>query len=192
MDSNFPLSDAFIRDLAVEFPGFRVISKRDDRLSNAIDGALRLLTLGKQHSFISHYHTVIGFTLFTPLTWEQTPDVDRIITLCHERIHLLQRKRFGMIGMAFLYLLPLFPIGLAWGRARIEWEAYRETLRATAFYLGPEAAKSAALRDRIVSRFTGPDYGWMWPFRSQVERWYDAALVDLGLLEAPGLSGGRM
>ncbi len=192
MDSKFPLSDAFIGGLASEFPAFRLVGKRDDHFSHAIDGALRVLTLGRQRFYVSHYHTVIGFTLYTPLAWDRTSDVDRIITLCHERIHLLQRKRFGLIGMALLYLLPLFPIGLAWGRARIEWEAYRETLRATAFYLGPEAAKSLALRERIVSRFTGPDYGWMWPFRSQVERWYDSALIELGLVAPPSRKGGSV
>ena len=78
--------------------------------------------------------------------------------------------------MAFLYLVPFFPLGLAYGRARLEWEAYEETLRATAEHYGIVAVKSAALRDGIVTRFTGPDYGWMWPFRRSVERWYDDAV----------------
>jgi hypothetical protein len=30
-----------------------------------------------------------------------------------------------------------------------------------------------------VERFTGGDYGWMWPFRGHVERWYDAVLSEL-------------
>jgi hypothetical protein len=30
-----------------------------------------------------------------------------------------------------------------------------------------------------VTRFTGPDYGWMWPFPRGVERWYDAWLAEL-------------
>jgi hypothetical protein len=84
-----------------------------------------------------------------------------------------------MLGMTFLYLLPFFPLGLAYGRARIEWEAYTETQRATAELLGRDALHSRALRERIVGRFTGPDYGWMWPFRKQVERWYDAAVAQI-------------
>ena len=81
--------------------------------------------------------------------------------------------------MAFLYFVPFFPLGLAYGRARIEWEAYTETLRATAELKGMDAAQSPALRARIVRQFTGPAYGWMWPFRSVVERWFDEALRDI-------------
>ena len=81
--------------------------------------------------------------------------------------------------MAFLYLIPLFPLGLAYGRARLEWEAYTETLRATARYRGFAAARSPQLRDEIVRRFTGPDYAWMWPFPKQVNSWYDEVLAGL-------------
>jgi hypothetical protein len=80
---------------------------------------------------------------------------------------------------AFLYLVPLLPLGLAWGRARIEWEAYAETLRATAELFGLERAASPELRRRIVGRFTGGAYGFMWPFPRQVERWYDAVIAEL-------------
>ena len=125
------------------------------------------------------YYTVLGDTLYVPDSWDQLGGADRIILLRHERVHLRQRRRYGALGMALLYLLPFFPLGLAYGRARIEWEAYTETLRATAELLGLDAARDPALRQRIVSRFTGPDYGWMWPFRSQVERWYQAALDDI-------------
>jgi len=35
------------------------------------------------------------------------------------------------------------------------------------------------MRDRIISRFTGPSYLWMWPFRETLERWYDEAVEDI-------------
>jgi hypothetical protein len=114
-----------------------------------------------------------------PDAWDQLGSADRVILLRHERVHLRQRRRYGFLGMALLYLLPFFPLGLAYGRARIEWEAYTETLRATAELLGLEAARDPGLRERIVSRFIGPAYGWMWPFRGQVERWYSAALEQI-------------
>src|SRR5690606_16543637 len=125
------------------------------------------------------YHTVIGDTLYTPDTWGSSRALDRLILLRHERVHLRQRRRLGTLGMAFLYLVPFFPLGLAYGRARLEWEAYRETLRATAELRGLRALYDPALRQRIVARFTGPDYGWMWPFRSQVEGWYDEAVREI-------------
>jgi hypothetical protein len=180
-------SERFMGDLKAEFPAFRIVPKRGDRLSLLIDLALKLVTLGGQRRYLSHYHTVIGDTLYVPETWDALPDLDRVILLRHERVHLRQRRRYGAALMTFLYLIPLLPLGLAYGRARIEWEAYTETLRATAELRGLEAARSAELRERIVSRFTGPDYGWMWPFRSAVERWYDRALAELG--HGSGLQG---
>jgi hypothetical protein len=106
-------------------------------------------------------------------------DLDRVILLRHERVHLRQRRRYGAFLMTWLYLIPFFPLGLAYGRARIEWEAYEETLRATAELLGLEAARSPSLRAQIVHRFTGPEYGWMWPFERSVQAWYDRALENL-------------
>lgn len=174
-----PSAERLIAEIAEEFPNFRLVRKADDGFSRAIDRALRLLTFGAQKSYLSHYHTVIGYTLYTPECWERTADLDRVITLRHERIHLRQRQRYGFFVMAFLYLIPFFPLGLAYGRARIEWEAYTETLRATAELCGLEQARSPALREMIVQRFTGGDYGWMWPFRASVERWYEAALRQI-------------
>ncbi|RYZ02947.1 MAG: hypothetical protein EOO73_29965 [Myxococcales bacterium] len=173
------LSERFLGDLRAEFPAFRIVPKRRDPFSRAIDLALRLVTFNGQRHYLTHYHTVIGDTLYVPDTWDALADLDRVILLRHERVHLRQRRRYGAALMAFLYLVPFLPLGLAYGRARIEWEAYVETLRATAELCGLPAARDPQLRERIVRRFTGPDYGWMWPFRASVERWYDRALQEL-------------
>jgi len=92
-----------------------------------------------------------------------------------------QFERLGWLGMIFLYGFFPLPAGLAWGRARLEWEGYRETLRAVADTEGIEAAREPSLHRHIVARFTGPDYGWMWPFPRMVQRWIDEALVDIEL-----------
>ncbi|HEY3495842.1 MAG TPA: hypothetical protein VGK73_14190 [Polyangiaceae bacterium] len=172
-------AERLIAEITAEFPKFRSVPKRESRFSRLIDRALRILTFGAQRRYLSHYHTVIGYTLYTPASWESTPDDDRVIVLRHERVHLRQRRRYGLPLMAFLYLIPFFPIGLAYGRARLEWEAYTETLRATAELRGLDGARSPELRRTILGRFTGGDYGWMWPFRSAVERWYDSVLAEL-------------
>jgi hypothetical protein len=174
-----PRSDAFVEEIRAEFPSFRIVHKRDSRLSALIDVALRALTLGKQRQFMTHYHTVLGNTLYVPDSWPTTPDITRLITLRHERVHLRQRRRYGDSLMALLYLVPFFPIGLAYGRARIEWEAYRETILAHAELRGRTAAESPALRDHIVRQFTSASYGWMWPFARAIRRWYDQALREL-------------
>ena len=174
MSAAFPRSEHLVRDLVAEFPDFRIATKRDSRLQTAIDRALRLLTLGGQDRYLSHYHTVLWGVLWVPDAWERMDDLSRYVLLRHERVHLRQRRRYGDVLMTFLYLVPFFPLGLAYGRARIEWEAYEETLAATLETQGLDAAR--ALEDEIVQRFTGPDYGWMWPFPRTVRRWFATAL----------------
>jgi hypothetical protein len=169
-----------IEEIRKEFPAFRLVAKRNDRLSRLIHRFLWIVTLGGQRSYLSHYHTVLGDTLYTPESWESTPDLDRVIVLRHERVHLRQRRRYGFALMAFLYIIPFFPLGLAYGRARIEWEAYAETLRATAELKGLAAASDRGLREALIERFTGAAYGWMWPFRGAVGRWIDQVLEELG------------
>jgi len=178
-----PSSAELIAEIAEEFPGFRLVPKRESPLSLVLDRLLRLVTLGGQSQFLTHYHTVLGSRLYIPDSWATAAEVDRVIVLRHERVHLRQRRRYGFFLMAFLYLVPFLPLGLAYGRARLEWEAYEETLRATAEFYGLERARGAELRARIVGRFTGGAYGWMWPFRSQVERWYDRFLAELSETE---------
>jgi hypothetical protein len=170
---------AFLDELRREFPRFCVIDKRESPLSRAIDVALKVITFGGQRRYLTHYYTVIGDRLYVPDGWHDVDPIDAVITLRHERIHLRQRRRYTLPGMAVIYLLLPFPLGLAYGRARIEWEAYTETLRATFELKGRAALHDAALRTRIVSQFTGPAYGWMWPFRRTVERWYDEAVATI-------------
>lgn len=172
---SFAKSDAFVREIQGEFPEFRIAYKRQSRLQRAIDRTLRVLTFGGQNKYLSHYHTVLWGTLWVPDAWDEGSDAARYILLRHERVHLRQRRRYGDLLMTFLYLLPLFPLGLAYGRARIEWEAYEETIAATFELFGEAAARS--LEDEIVQRFTGPDYGWMWPFPSVVRGWFASALA---------------
>ncbi|MCB9615608.1 MAG: hypothetical protein H6722_24515 [Sandaracinus sp.] len=94
-------------------------------------------------------------------------------------MHLRQFARWGLVPTALLYLFPILPLGLAWGRARIEWEAYAETFRATAEAYGPDAARDPRLREHVRRQFTTGAYGWMWPFASQVDRWIDEVLAEL-------------
>jgi hypothetical protein len=177
MTKKTPRSDALIGEIRAEFPGFAIIPKQDDRLQRAIHAALAVLTFGGQRVYLTRYHTVMFGKLYVPESWEAMGDLDRYVLLRHERIHLRQRKRMGDVVMGFVYLVPFFPLGLAYGRARIEWEAYEETLRATAEVYGAPAAEG--LRAHIVQRFTGGDYGWMWPFPRVVNRWFDAAMRDI-------------
>jgi hypothetical protein len=173
------LLERFLAELREEFPRFRVIDKRTSPLSKLIDVALKVVTLGGQRHYLTRYYTVLGDRLYVPDGWKSVDPIEAVITLRHERIHLRQRRRYTLPGMALIYLLWPLPLGLAYGRARIEWEAYTETLRATYELRGEKALRSKALRSRIVEQFTSAAYGWMWPFRASVERWYDEAVETI-------------
>jgi hypothetical protein len=166
-----------LAEIRLEFPGFSIERKRASRLQWVLAALLRVITLGGQRSYMSRYHTVIFGKLYVSDAWDEMDDPARYVLLRHERVHLRQRRRMGDVMMAFAYLVPYFPVGLAWGRARIEWEAYVETLRATAEVFGVEAAR--ALEPEMVRRFVGPDYGWMWPFPGQIRAWFRDAMADL-------------
>ena len=161
--------EALLADIAAEFPRFAILPKRSNALQRAIGAALAVITLGGQRSYMTRYHTLMFGKLYVPDSWDAMSDVDRYVLLRHERVHLRQAARMGDVTMALVYLFPFFPLFLAWGRARIEWEAYEETLRATAEVHG--VARARALEEEIVRRFVGPDYGWMWPFPATVRRW---------------------
>jgi hypothetical protein len=169
--------EALLAEIRAEFPGFAVVRKRGQALQIAIAVVLAILTLGGQRHYLTRYHTVLFGKLYVPDLWDTMVDGARYILLRHERVHLRQRRRMGDVLMALAYVLPILPLGLAWGRARIEWEAYVETIRATAELYGIDAARR--LEDEIVRRFVGPDYGWMWPFPKTIRRWFRAVIADL-------------
>lgn len=169
--------ERLLGEIRAEFPRFAVVPKRDSSLQRAIGVALAAVTLGGQRRYMTHYHTVLFGRLYVPDAWERMDDDARYILLRHERVHLRQRRRMGDAAMAFVYLVPVFPLFLAWGRARIEWEAYVETIRATAEVHGIDAARG--LEAEIVRRYVGPDYGWMWPFPRTVRRWFREVVADL-------------
>ncbi|MGD0677399.1 MAG: hypothetical protein ABSC94_18420 [Polyangiaceae bacterium] len=166
-----------LAEIEGEFSDFAILRKRDSILQRAIAIGLRIVTLGAMQSYLSGYHTVLFGKLYVPDAWDRMDDDARYVLLRHERVHLRQRRRMGDVLMALVYIFPLWPVGLAWGRARIEWEAYVETIRATAEVYGLPRAR--ALERQIVSRYTGPDYGWMWPFPNAVRRWFRDAIEDL-------------
>lgn len=169
----------YLDALREEIPGLKLVPKERSALSRVIDGALRVLTAGRQSAYMTRYVTTLGRTIYLPTDWERRSPAARYVTLRHEAVHLRQFRRLGWPLITVLYLLPILPMGLALGRARFEWEAYSETLRATAEVHGLAAARDPALREHIVRQFVSGAYGWMWPFPRTVHRWIDRALAEL-------------
>ncbi|MEZ4295039.1 MAG: hypothetical protein R3B70_08670 [Polyangiaceae bacterium] len=149
----------------------RVVQKTSFWHQRLADKGLRLVTLGGQDRYLTHYVTTLGHTIYVPDDWDDWPAASRYEILRHELVHVRQFERWSFFGMVIVYGIFPFPMGLAYGRAKLEWEAYAETLRAVAETEGIAAARATELRERIVRRFTGPDYGWMWPFPGMVRRW---------------------
>ncbi len=175
--------EARYRDLVAalrgEFPKMRLVKKCDSRLHRAIHHALRIVTFGGMNNYLDCYQTTIGNTIYVTADWDDRDANERYCTLRHEAVHLRQFRTWTLPGMAILYVLLPLPLGLAYFRARFEMEAYAESVRACADVFGPELPRSDAYRDRILAQFVGPSYGWMWPFRGALERWYQGVLESL-------------
>jgi hypothetical protein len=163
----------------------RVVKKRAHWHQRAAAKALWALTFGGQRTYLSQYVTTLGHTIYVPDDFDGWHPDHAWQVLRHELVHVRPFERLGWVGMILVYGFFPLPAFLAWGRARLEWEAYRETLRAVAESEGIAAARDPALHRHIVARFTGPDYGWMWPFPRSVQRWIDAALDEIERELAP-------
>ena len=174
--------DALVEALAAELPGFRIVRKDRSPLHRLIHVALCALTLGQMTAYLSSYQTTIGRTVYVTADWDSWDPDRRYVTLRHEAVHLRQFRSFSVPGMAVLYLLLPLPIGLAWFRAHFEKQAYAESIRAAAEVWGPAHASHPSgdkFRRHVIAQFTSASYGWMWPFRASIERWYDEVLASL-------------
>jgi hypothetical protein len=167
-------------ELADEFPGFRIVLKPTSAFQRAIHRLLIVVTLGMNRAYLDGYHTTIGRRVYVTSDWDSISRDRRYLVLLHERIHLRQFRRHGLVGMALLYLMVPLPLGLAYFRARFEREAYAESIRGAAALHGVAHVRAPEFRDHILDQFTGPSYGWMWPFRASLERWYDRVLAEFG------------
>lgn len=170
---------AYLATLRAEFPRLRIVRKDRSPLHRAIHVALVALTFGRMRSYLDSFQTTIGCTVYVTPDWDERDPDERYVTMRHEAVHLRQFRRLTLPVMAVLYLLVPLPMGLAYARARLEQEAYAESIRAAAEVWGPAYPRRPAFRAHIVAQFVGPSYGWMWPFRPALERWYDRVLATL-------------
>jgi hypothetical protein len=156
------------KEVMHEFPRFRVRYKSDVWWMRALG-----CFMGKR--FMDSFLTTIRNTVYLPRFWGTWIPETQCALLRHERVHMRQARRVTFPLFAFLYALVFFPIGLAWFRARFEKEAYEEEIVAWKEY----GMDYAGARDRLVGYFTGSAYGWMWPFKKSMERWFDGVVSRL-------------
>ncbi|HEY5920368.1 MAG TPA: hypothetical protein VIV11_01800 [Kofleriaceae bacterium] len=170
---------ALVEALQTEIPGFRIVRKDQSPLHRAIHYALMLVTFGRMRSYLDSYQTTIRKTVYVTSDWDDWSADRRYVTLRHEAIHLRQFRKLTLPVMAIIYVLLPLPMGLAYGRAKLEQEAYAESIRAAAEVWGCDYPRRDEYRKHIIDQFVGPTYGWMWPFRASIERWYDEILASL-------------
>jgi hypothetical protein len=157
----------------------RIVRKDRSVMHRAIHVFLTGVTLGRMTGYLESYQTTIGKTIYVTSDWDQLSVEVRFCTLRHEAVHLRQFRKWTLPGMAVAYVLLPLPMGLAWFRAHFEKEAYAESIRSAIEVYGRPHVDQPAFRNSIIEQFLSPSYGWMWPFRGSMERWYDRVLQGL-------------
>jgi hypothetical protein len=163
--------------------GVRIVDKGRVWHQKAIHLLLAAVTFGAQRRYLQDYVTTVGRTIYVTPDWPTRAVEDRYTTLRHERVHVAQFRRYGLVPMALAYLCLPLPVGAAYCRMRLEREAYAETVR-VAFTLGGRAATDR-LRPHVLRQFTSGSYGWMWPFPRSIARWYDTLVGTLSPCQPP-------
>lgn len=163
----------FMFDTRVEFPRFQILHKSDSGFMKLIARLLLIVTFGQQKTFMTSYVTTIGQKVYVPDGWNRWQDQAKLSVLRHERVHMRQARKYGMLAFSILYLLVPFPLFFAYYRAKFEWEAYEESMRAAAEYNGSRILDDKKYKRSIFEHFTTGAYGWMWPFPAMLEKWYE-------------------
>lgn len=161
-----------------EFPGFKLIPKNKSILMKLVNAVLQVVTFGQMKSFMKSYTTTIGQKVYTPEDWESYNYVEKLSIVRHERVHMRQAKRHGRILFSLMYLLLPFPVGVAYFRKKFEQEAYEQNLRTIYQYMG-RGALDDRKKEFILSQFTSSSYLWMWPFKKDLEKWYDSVVDNI-------------
>lgn len=161
---------ALCAETTTEFPKFKIANKQESQFMKSI-----ALVMGKR--FMTNYITTIHTTVYVPDGFDRWTEASKCALLRHERVHMRQARKWTFPLYAVLYLLAYLPLGLAYFRARMEWEAYEESLAAFKDY-GLDYS-SDGRRAWLVEQFTSSAYGWMWPFPKTVTKWFDDAVAKL-------------
>lgn len=163
--------------LSMEFPDFKIRAKSSSTLMKVIDVVLRVLSWNKMQQFMKSFTTTIGYTVYTPESWDLMTPRGKVAILRHEAVHMRQRRKHGAFLFSFLYLFCWLPMWRAKWRRDFEMEAYEETLRV--LYEFGEDITNVVLRTRMLANFTTASYLWTWTKEADVEAWYDAAVTKI-------------
>jgi hypothetical protein len=169
-----------LADIRYDFPDFKLLPKSRSKFMKLIDVCLKIITLGQMSTFMTDFTTTIGYSVYTPLSWDESIDISKMIILRHERIHMQQRNKYGSLMFSFLYLFFPVPCVFSYFRMKFETEAYAETLKAKVELTetGKDVIQSKEYKERVIGHFIKASYFWTWPFRKNLEIWYTRAVAD--------------
>lgn len=167
--------ESLLDEVKSEFSDFEILIKNRSVLMKFIDAALHIITFGQMKNFMTGFITTMGNKVYVPDSWEMSSITNKIEIIRHERVHMRQAKKYGRFLFSFLYLVVPFPVGVAYYRKKFEQEAYEESLKALYEYHG-EKIFTPRLKESMLAHFITEQYFWMWPWRKDLEKWYDAAV----------------
>lgn len=150
-----------IRELENEFPSFQLVKKEESALMLFLYH-ISLMKLWNPH-FMTRFITTAFGNIYMPeqlIGTEVGADVLR-----HERVHLRDAARWGILFYLSYLLLPLPAVFTM--RAYWEYRGYCESLRCEAERYGVVYSESLHY---FVDLFVGPAYLWMCPFRGYIEK----------------------
>lgn len=197
--------------------GINLVYKQDSWLMRFIS---KVLFFNKD--FMDNYITTIGSTIYVPN--KDLYMANSVIA--HEVVHKCDYDRYGYLNVGFMYMSPqwfgiatifLLPVtillsifhsqiwlysllGLTFlfplpspGRRWVEMRGYAATI-AVMYWDG--RFNDLDDLDWIIKKFTGPDYYWMWPFKSHIKKELEEWLMKIStnqiLYEIPVLKEVKM
>lgn len=158
-----------------EFSDFEILPKNKSVLMKFIDAALKIITFGQMKNFMTGFITTMGNKVYVPDAWDNSTLTSKSEIIRHERVHMRQAKKYGRFLFSLLYLVVPFPTVFAHFRKKFEQEAYEESLKALYEYHG-EKIFTPNLKEGMLAHFTTAQYFWMWPWKKDLEKWYDSSV----------------
>ena len=165
----------------LEADGVKIVDKRG-WFWKALHYIVLVVTFGGQRDFLKGYYTTIAHWIGVPEGWDERSAASRFAVLKHEYIHICQARKLGfgnaVVGLplyGLLYLLVPLPLGLAYFRWRYEREAYVIGIRAR---LELQPHLRMRLIDSAIKQLTTGRYGWTWPFKRTVRRYFETHVPE--------------
>jgi len=156
--------DGLLEELRREFSTFRLIEKERSPVMWAIYYGLGMFLWCPR--FMTSYTTVLITRVYMPRSLMGTRA--SYGTLRHERVHMRDCVRSGVLpfALSYLFLLPsVLTLRSVW-----EMRAYAETMRVERERWGRVSDETVA---HVTSQLVGSSYLWMFPFPKLARRWVE-------------------